>query len=287
MKKQRAMIFTILIGIIVILAGFTSRGWIASGTGNAVRAPQSSQGLPFTPSNPPKQDPKIPGLLRRNALSSHLHGPLQAMGNRLEVKGRERTVISGSLRTEGSSQETAFTLVAELPQRLRLTLTDGTGNRVVVADGATVRSNSTLNPRDYDLIEMLIYDTTEHLLLEQVNGSIALRFLGGRFHDDGNPEGPAYHIFEASEAITPGDSSRQQTRHFSFNSDTWLLEKVTYPRIVNNVETNIEVRYSDWQKIDGQSIARTVERLENKALIFRLTINTISFAPAINDGIFQ
>lgn len=287
MKKQSYLIFTILIGGIILLASFTSRVWMASSVKSAVTGAQASQATTFVPSNPPKQDPKIIGLLRRNALSSRLHGPLQAMGNRLEVKGRERALITGTLRSEGSSQEMAFTLIAELPKRLRLTLNSATGNRVLIADGEAVRSNSALNQHDYDLLESLLYDTAEHLLLEQVNGSIAMRFLGGRFHDDGNPAGTAYHIFEASEVIALGESSRQQTKHFYFNSDNWLLERVTYPQSVNNIETDVEVRLSDWEKVDGQTVARTIERLENKASRFRLTINAISFVPAANDGIFQ
>jgi hypothetical protein len=287
MKKQSYLILTILIGGIVLLASFTSRVWMASGAKSPATSPQTSPAMAFVPSNPPRQDSKILGLLRRNALMSHLHGPLQAMGNRLEVKGRERAMITGTLRSEGSSQEQAFTLIAELPNRLRLTLSSASGNRVLIVDGQEIRSSSSLNERDYDLLETLLYDTAEHLLLEQVNGSVAMRFLGGRFHDEGNPTGTAYHIFEASEEIALGDSSRQQTKYFSFNSDNWLLERVTYPRTINNVEIKVEVRLSDWEKVDGQTIARTIERFDNKASRFRLTINAISFAPAANDGIFQ
>jgi hypothetical protein len=287
MKKQRLFIFAILMGVIILAAGLTSRVWMAGGNGAAVLSPQSSQGLPFIPSNPPKQDPKILGLLRRNALSSHLHGPLQALGNRLEVKGRERVVISGTLQTNGSSQVTAFTVIAELPKRLRLTLNNGTESRTLIVDDQGIRSNAALHQRDYDLVETLLYDSAEHLLLEQAKGSVALRFLGGRFHEESNPAGPAYHIFEATEVLALSEEPSEQTKYFYFNSDNWLLERVTYPRTVNNIETNVEVRLGDWQRVDGQAVARTIERFENKAPVFRLTINAISFAPVVNDGIFQ
>jgi hypothetical protein len=287
MKKQRVIIFTIFIGIPVILAGFTARVWMASGTGNALMAAQSSQGLPFTPSNPPKQDRAILGLLQRATVPSSLHGALQTLGNRLEVKGRERVIISGSLRSEASSQEVTFTLVAELPKRLRLTLNNDTSSRVVVADGQAVRSNSPLNSRDYDLIETLIYDTTEHLLLEQETGSMTIRYLGGRFRASENLADTPFDIFEASEVLAFGDISRQQSKHYCFNSDTWLLERVIYTPEVNHPQRNVEVRMSNWQLIDGQKVATTIERFENKAAIFTLTFSRVQFSSQLNDGIFQ
>lgn len=288
MKKQRYLILTILIGGILLLASFTSRVWMAASTNPAVTSPQASQGLPFTPSNPPKQDPAIRGLLQRGVVPSALHGALQTMGNRLEVKGRERATISGTLRSEGSSQEQAFTLTAELPKRLRLTLNNGSGSRVLVSDTGSLRSSSSaLNQPDYDLIETLIYDTTEHLLLEQETGSMTMRFLGSRFRASENLAETPYSIFETGEVISLGESSRQQTKYYYFNSDTWLLERVAYLSNINNRETEVEVRMSNWQIIDGQKVATTVERFENKMPVFRVTFNVVQFSPSFNDGSFQ
>jgi hypothetical protein len=286
MKKQRSMIITILIGTLILLAGFTSRVWMASGTGNAAMAPQSSQGLPFTLSNPPREDAKILGLLRRGALPFTLQQALQTMGNRLEVKGRERATISGTLRSEGNLQETAFTLIAELPKRLRLTLSNGSGNRVFIADGQAIRSNNALSQRDYDLIETLIYDTTEHLLLEYDSGALAMRYLGGHFRKSDNLAETPYDIFEASETLSLGESSRKQIKHYSFNSQTWLLERITYSRLVNNQLLEVEVQMSNWQLIDGQKVATTIERFENKTSVFKVTFNSVQYSAPLNDGIF-
>jgi hypothetical protein len=282
MKKPRAILFTILIGVIVVLAGFTSRVWMASGSIPAAVV-QTSQSIPFTP----RQSPGRHGLLRRESIPSSLQQALQTMGDRLEVKGKERTTISGTLKSAGSSQATAFSLVAELPKRLRLTLNNGTGNRVVVTDGASIRANGTLNQRDYDLIETLIYDTTEHLLLEQETGSLAMRYLGGRFRNSEKLTETPFDIFGTSEVIIIGESSREQTKHYCFNSDTWLLEQVTYERTVNNLESKVEIQMSNWQLIDGQKVATTIERFENKASIFKVTFNSVQFSQQVNDGIFQ
>lgn len=287
MKKQRVLVLAILSSATIILLSLTSRVWMSSGARTEMRGAQISQAPPFEPSNLPRQDPNILGLVRRNALSSRLHGPLQALGDRLEVKGRERAMVTGTLRSSGGSQEDAFTLIAELPNRIRLTISSATGNRVLVFDGQTTRSNGPLTLRDYDLVETLVYDTAEHLLLGQSDGSLALRFLGGRFHDADNPAATGYQIFESSEVIALGGESREQTKHYYFNSDNWLLERVTYPHTVNEVERAVEVRFGDWQRVDGQTPARTVERLEDKAFVFRLTIKTVSFLPSLNDGIFQ
>jgi hypothetical protein len=287
MKKQRVLVLAILVSATIILASFTSRVWMSSGARTEMSGAQTSQAPPFVPSNPPRQDPKILGLVRRNSVSSRLHGPLQALGNRLEVKGRERAVVVGTFRSSGGSQEEPFTLIAELPNRIRLTISSAAGNRVLVFDGQTTRSSGTLTLRDYDVVETLVYDTAEHLLLGQSEGSLAMRFLGGRFHDDDNPEATAYHIFEASEVIALGGEPRDQTRQYYFNSDNWLLERITYPHTIKDVETSVEVRFGDWQRVDGQTLARIVERLEDKASVFRLTINTVSFSPSLNDGIFQ
>ena len=60
---------------------------------------QISQAPPFVRSNPTRQDTNILGLVRRNAFSSRLHGRLQTVCKRLEVKGRERTLVTGKLQT--------------------------------------------------------------------------------------------------------------------------------------------------------------------------------------------
>lgn len=284
MKKQRVLVVATLVSGSIILLSLTSRVLVSSGTKPGTGGGQLSQAPRFVPTNPPKQDPKILGLLQRNAVSSRLQGPLQALGDRLEVKGRERAVMAGML--QNGSQQEPFTLIAELPNRIRLTISGAGGTRVVIYDGKTTRSNTPLTQRDYDLVETLAYDTAEHLLLAEVDGSLALRFLGGRYHEDSDPASTAYHIFEGSEAVALGGDARERTRHYYFNSDNWLLERITYPRTVS-VESSVEVRFGDWERVNGQTLARRVERFEDKASVFRLTINAVSFSPGLDDGIFQ
>ncbi len=103
----------------------------------------------------------------------------------------------------------------------------------------------------------------------------ATRCLGYRFRsDEQSTEGPFHDIY----AVLPVDGvleDRQGAKLFYFNSDTLVLDRITY-----QATARVEVRLSNWQEINGQKIARRIERLENGVSVMTLTIHDMVVGPS-------
>jgi hypothetical protein len=242
-----------------------------------------------TDTKPVSQNPSNVSRFNRNAyvqrsqLSPRLAMNLNALGNRLEKPGQERVALVGTWRVAGTAQPSEFAATLEFPDKLRLTV-GGPQNRVLIFDGQ--QSNATAD--DLDLIETLAYDSAEHFFAAQMQGN-ATRFLGARFRaDDGSTpdyDGPYFDIYKIADEVRASGEQRSAKLYY-FNSDTLLLERVTY--VINRAgsEISVETKLSDWRVIDGQQVARRIERLENEKSIFVLTIHSAGLGRRADDGIF-
>lgn len=114
--------------------------------------------------------------------------PLESVAEPIVLKSRAASArdSGGDIAKQWRLARGRFQSDRRVAHRIWLTIGTATGNRVLVFDGQTTGSNRALTLRDYDLLETLVYDTAEHLMLGQADGSLALRFLGGRFHEDDN-----------------------------------------------------------------------------------------------------
>ena len=118
----------------------------------------------------------------------------------------------------------------------------------------------------------------------------ATQFLGSRFRlDDGSRtdyDGPYYDIYKVAEQIQTGDESRERLKLYYFNSETLLLERVSYEIDRAGATVKVEERLSGWTKEQGQQIAQRIERIENGEQVFVFTVRTASLSPRANDGVF-
>jgi hypothetical protein len=225
--------------------------------------------------------------VRRSRLSSKLAMHLNALGNRLETPGKERLTITGKLRSSADSQAREITATLEFPDKLRLDIQNGHQNRLITFDNQEIKGQPA--PDELDLIESLSYDSAEHFFNTRIQGT-AMRFLGSRFRtDDGsNPDysGPYFDIYKIADRIDASGEERAAKLYY-FNSETLLLERVTYVINRNGSEINVETRLSDWRDEDGQKIARRIERLENGKSVFELNVRSAQFGRRADDGVFQ
>jgi hypothetical protein len=138
------------------------------------------------------------------------------------------------------------------------------------------------------LIETLTYDSAEHFFAAQMQGN-AMRFLGSRFRtDDGSSpdyNGPYFDIYKIADQIKPSAQERPAKLYY-FNSDTFLLERVTYVINRDGSQVNVETSLSDWRAIEGQQVARRIERFENGKSVFVLTIRSAALGQRAEDGLF-
>ena len=225
--------------------------------------------------------------VRRAQMSPRLAMNLNALGNRLEKPGQERVSLVGTWRATGTAQPREFAATLEFPDKLRLTV-GGPQNRVITFDGQQTKALQVAAADELDLIETLAYDSSEHFFAAQMQGN-AMRFLGARFRtDDGSTpdyDGPYFDIYKIADQIKPSEQERAAKLYY-FNSETLLLERVTYDINRGGSEINVETKLSDWRVVDGQQVARRIERLENGKSVFVLSIRSAGLSRRADDGIF-
>jgi len=269
--------------LLVIAVSLTVVGFAA--TGILRRQPTVSETR-----NTRQNGGKDKGYVNRSRLSPKLIMHLNALGDRLEKPGKERLIITGELRSSSDPQPREIAATLEFPDKLRLGIQTGHQNRLITfADRETQATQSPVTDDELDLIESLSYDSAEHFFTAQMQGN-AMRFLGARFRlDDGSsPDytGPYYDLYKIADQI---DTSHQErpAKLYYFNSETLLLERVTYVINRNGSEISVETKLSDWRDEDGQKLARRIERLEDGKTVFVLNVRSAQFGRRADDGTFQ
>jgi len=275
-KKIRPHLWLALLAFVLSLSAIT--------TARILRH-KTTEAKPVTAQNPARSNRN--DYVRRAQLSPRLVQNLNALGNRLEKPGQERLALVGTWRVAGTAQPQEFAATMEFPDKLRLTFA-GPQNRVVTFDGQQTKATQTPAADELDLIETLAYDSAEHFFAAQMQGN-AMRFLGARFRtDDGSTpdyDGPYFDVYKIADQIKTSEQDRAAKLYY-FNSDTLLLERVTYTLNRDGSEVNVETKLSDWRMVDGQQVARRIERFENGKSVSVLTIRSAGLGRRADDGIF-
>lgn len=238
----------------------------------------------------PAATPESVNLVRRARLRPHLREVLNVLGNRLEKAGQERLILQGNLSRTSSArrEQLPVRLILEFPDRLRLEELAGNQPRVTGYDGKAVwRTGATLTTQDEDEVESLLFDSVEHFLAAQLQG-VATRFLGSRFRlDDGTTvkyAGPFYDLYQTTDRATAKSAAQPPAKLYYFNSDTLLLERVSYQAV--DTGARVEVQISLWHKLGDQRVPGRISRSENGEPVLTFTVNAAGFSPRANDGIF-
>lgn len=233
---------------------------------------------------------KRAAYVRRSNLTPKLVWHLNALGDRLEKPGRERLSLTGTLTRASDLPTEELSAVFELPDRLRLTIQKGNRTRVITLDGGQAKAEGDpLDAAEQDLIETLAYGSAEHFFNTQMVGR-ATRFLGSRFRiDDGSSssyDGPYYDIYKVADQIAISGEQKERLKLYCFNSETLLLERVSYEINRNGSTVKIEERLGGWTREQGQQVARRIERFENGESVFVLTVSSVGLSARVNDGTF-
>jgi hypothetical protein len=267
--------------LLITAVGLSAVGFAASGVMRRAKTSGAPVEMRQSQSNAARSRTKH--YVNRGLVSPRLASNLNALGNRLERPGKERLTLMGSLRTGGETREVAATL--EFPDKLRLAV-NGPHSRVIAFDGEQTKVSAAAG--ELDLIETLAYDSAEHFFAARMQGK-AMRFLGARFRtDDGsspNYTGPYFDIYKIADQVQASGQERP-AKLYHFNSDTLLLERVTYVINRGGAEISVETKLSDWRGAEGQQVARRIERFENGNSVFVLSVRSVHFGGRADDGLF-
>lgn len=233
--------------------------------------------------------PAAANALRRARLRPQLRDAFGAIGNRLEIPGKERLTLVGNLTRRGQSPA-AFRLITQLPNLMRFEEQAGSQVRVIGFDGTNGWVlGSAVSPADLELIEMFVFDSAERFFLGQMEG-VATRLLGTRFRaDDGKTAsytGPFHDIYQVAERVKIGAAARKQPKLFFVNSDTQLIERVQYETSRGGSAVPVEIRIA-WQKTDDQRAPSQIVRAETGQPALTLNVTSVNLGPRANDGIFN
>ena len=279
-KNTRVLVPSLMISL-VMLAALT---YAASRTLRISRATKNTSTVSDVAN---LQSGKHGSYLRRSALAPKLEWNLNAMGDRLEKPGRERLRVTGTLARANDSEAEAVDALLEFPDRLRLSIQKGAQNRVITFDGSQEAAENALD--EQDVVEMLVYDTPEHFFSTQMLGH-GTRLLGSRFRlDDGfsaHYGGPYYDVYQVADRVKTSTEQPERLKLYYFNSDTLLMERVTYDLMLNGSVVKVEERIGDWTREQGQQVPRRFERFEDGKSVFVLTIDMLGLGPRVNDRAF-
>ena len=144
---------------------------------------------------------------------------------------------------------------------------------------------------DLGILESILNDSNEEFFLGQVRGAYS-RLLGRGFRlDDGKSKvytQPYYDVFEGLDPIQYAQNPRTlQTKVYLFNSATGLLELVRYKVKRNGVSVDIETRWTNWTKVQGQQVPQSVVRTEDGRPVFSMTVISAALAAKAPDNIFR
>lgn len=188
----------------------------------------------------------------------NLPGPVDhhaaALGDRVRIAGKEKTVLTGQF-TDENGKVAAVRLTLQLPGLLKL------------------EGIATQNTRLEEVLhETFTADTAEGMLASIKDGA-AVHLIGRRVRT----EQGAQDIFEvAGPARSTG---RERLKRYHFDSETGLLAGTRYIDETRSPPSNVEIRFSDWRRVDGSAYPGRIERFENGHPAFSLTVTTIAASP--------
>jgi hypothetical protein len=282
-KSQVIALSIVLINALTAL-GLSARRWRANPT-------EAKPVVATTPQVKNKVKPLGKGYLQRKGIWPQLRPLLDAHGDRWEKPGQERLILTGTMESPARAGKIPVQLILEFPDKARLEKQIDGKQQVTIFDGKSkFKLGEALSPEEADELESLVLDSADHFLAGHMQG-FAFRHLGTRFRlDDGSVadyKGPYYDIYQMTDQLPQeNEGFLPQNKRFYVNSDTQLLERVSYQLTRNGRPVEALVQYAGWQKERGQQIQNSITRTENGKPAFELTVNAIRLSPRADDGIF-
>ena len=211
-----------------------------------------------------------PERQRFDAMPTTLGPVVSAVGPRLNMKGKERTIFEGQY-TDDTGRTFPVKVIHQLPNLVRL---EGFGKDAPPMTFAGKKTTLRKSVIDDALLETLATDTAEGMLASIQKGA-AVRLLGRFFKPDPkldpNYKGEGFDVYEVTAPVTAVAYQPIRMKFYSFDSSSGLLASTRYKNNTAGAAKDVEVRFSNWQKVDGSSYAGQIDRYESGRLTFSIT----------------
>jgi hypothetical protein len=213
-----------------------------------------------------------PAYTNISQIPSHLRQQFRAMGDRLQIPGKERLSLAGSVVANGST--TPIEIVWELGGNINV---QGPAKSIVFQKQTDQQVVATL---DQGWIESLVDDLPDSIMSEAVSGA-GIRMLGRRFSDG---QGGLCDYYDAP---VPSSVSPKEVRwkRFCFDPDTLRLRFVRYT-LPASPSVVIETWFGDWRISSGQLVPGQIKRTEGGLTIFTIQAQSVGVSARANDSLF-
>ena len=220
---------------------------------------------------------------------------IAAMGG-AAILQNQVVVLSGTLTVHGSSDKSfPITLKLHGTTQLRSELQTSNGTRVtVVSNGlsgilspdGTLRMLSAKNSAGY----RNEYLPALSLLSEYNMPGMQLKYMGSSVVDNDPNDVIAIGEVPAAGAITPGSSVAPNQSFFYVNSTSGLvsrMQKLHFAETETDSSAQVEIRYSNYQNVDGVMVPFLQETYVDGSLQMDLVLTSASFGNDISVSDFN
>lgn len=210
-------------------------------------------------------------------LSGELLFQVRAVGARLQVPGKEETVLTGQWMTAGGNPK-AIVVTQQISGMVRI---DGVKDKVPITfDGDLSQGGSDRSQEA--LLETFVMDTIEGMVYSVRSGG-AVRLLGRGFGADPRVvpdyKGPRYDIYEVTAPVRSRQDQQVRIKRYYFDSASALLVSTRYTDPTVSSGLNVETRFSEWRQVNGSLYPGRIERYENGQSIFSFIVTAASSHP--------
>jgi hypothetical protein len=211
----------------------------------------------------------------------------KALGKRMSVTGKERTIYTGQLFDKGG-KSTPARIIHQLHGLIRLEGFKENGG-VISFDGKKSHG-VTSRKSDESLLEVFAVDFPEGMFDSAQNGG-AIRFLGRGFGPDPNTvpkyAGPRYDIYEVSSSVRCRQDQLMRLKRYLFDTNTGLLQRTQYYDHSGPSTVKVETRFSVWGDIEGSAYPARIDHYEDGQLIFTFISESITGEASADNAIFN
>ena len=214
----------------------------------------------------------------------------KALGDRLQVPGKERAISTGTLTD--SRGAAAAVLAWELPGRLRLDR-PGSANRVLQAGAsglAIASAQANLNEDEENLVDSLLHDRQETFLVNAGKGQmVRLIVQNVRASRDSSPNytGPLYDVYDQVAQVDSRASSPERLKRFFIDARTGHLFRVVYYVNRGGKSVRAETIFTQWTTAQGEASPQVIERRHDGVSVFTFRATVTNYAAFAQDSFFE